>query len=191
MADGFTISAEGLAEAEREMKERIKRLQDFTPALKVVAAEIEKRTDDAFQQSRSPLGEIWPTLAPSTQLARAAKLPGASRRSKKTGALTKGAKGKRAEGIAAYQYGGANTFKALIDTARMRNSVRVKVSKKEIEFSAVGYMGPHIVGGKGNRPPKRNPTVFERAGRGFDAIPAVMSYLLRTVGWYIATGQVR
>ena len=189
MADGFTISAQGLHEAEKRMAERAKRIANLAPALRVVAAEIEKRTDDAFHRSQSPFGEIWPTLAPSTQAARAAKLPGARKRSKKTGKLTKGARQKRVEGIAAYQFGGANTFKPLVDTGRMRNSVRVLVRGNELEFSAVGYMGPHITGGR--KLPKRNPTVFQLAGGQFKPIPDVLSYLLRTVGRYVATGQVR
>lgn len=186
MADGFTISAQGLDEAQRRMYERAQRMRDLSPALRVVAAEIETRTDDAFRDSRSPFGEIWPTLAPSTQAARAAKLPGARKRGK-SGQLTKGAKQKRAAGIAAYQFGSANTFKALVDTGRMRGSVRVRVRKNELEFASVGYMGPHITGGKNL--PKRNPTVFQRAASGqLEAIPSIMSLLLRTVSRYVRTG---
>lgn len=189
MADGFTISADGLDEAQRRMYERAQRMKDLSPALRVVAAEIEQRTDDAFRDSKSPYGETFPDLALSTQQARAAKMPGARKRGK-GGQLTKGARKKRAAAIAHYQAGMGNVFKPLIDTGRMRNSVRVRVSKNELEFGAVGYMGPHITGGR--HLPKRNPTVFQRAASGqLEAIPSVLSLLLRTVSRYVATGQVR
>lgn len=194
MADGFTIGATaiGLDEAQRRMQERAARMKDLSPALRVVAADLEERTDRAFRDLKSPAGEIWPTLAPSTQLARAAKLPGAKRRSKKTGKLTKGALHKRAAGIAGYQFGGAETFKALVDTGRMRGSVRVRVKRHSLEFAAIGYMGPHITGStkRPGRPPKRNPTVFERAASGqLEAIAPVMSLLMRSITFYVSAGE--
>lgn len=193
MADGLTISAEGLTEAQQRMQARVQRLADLSPALRVVAAEIEKQTSDAFRSSTSPFGEEWPALAPSTLKARAAKLPGANRRSKSTGKLTKGARAKREQAIAKYNAGTAGIFKPLMDTGRMRGSVHVNVTGNVLEFTAVGYMAPHITGSlsRPNRPPKRNPTVFQAAaGGGFAAIPRIMSLLLRTVGRYVATGRV-
>ncbi len=193
MADGLTISAEGLAEADKRMQERVRRLADLSPALKVVAAEIEKQTDDAFRKSTSPFGEQWPRLAPSTIAARAAKVPGANRRSKATGKLTRGAYAKRQAAAEKYKAGASNVFKPLVDTGRMRNSVHVAVRGNELVFTAVGYMGPHITGSQNveGRPPKRNPTVFQLAGGVFKPIPSILSLLLRTVGRYVATGRVR
>lgn len=192
MADGFTISAEGLTESQRGMELRARRMRDLSPPLRVVAAEIEERTDRAFRDSTSPYGEPWPALAPSTLLARAAKLPGARRRGK-GGKLTRGARGKRSSAIAAYNAGAGGIFKPLVDTGRMRGSVRVRVTGNELEFAAVGYMAPHITGGIKNpaRPPKRNPTVFQRAASGeLQAIPSILSMLLRAVSRYVATGSV-
>jgi hypothetical protein len=192
MADGLTISAEGLTEADKRMQERVARLADLSPALRVVAAEIETQTSNAFQRSQSPFGEQWPALAPSTQAARAAKLPGANRRSKSTGKLTRAAYLKREKAVADYQAGKSGIFKPLIDTGRMRNSVHVNVRGNELEFTAVGYMAPHITGSltKPGRPPKRNPTVFQMVGGAFQPIPNVLSLLLKTVGRYVATGRV-
>lgn len=208
MADGFTISAEGLDDAAKRMAERAERMKDLSIPLKVVAAEIEKRTDDAFRGQMSPAGERWTELAESTRLARkgARKLERRLNRRTERGGLTKGAEKARAKygasrGVAITSGGEALVFaRALVDTGRMRNSVRVRVRKHEIEFSAVGYMGPHITGGqrggKPNRPPKRNPTVFQQSGfsranaRGWESIPEVQSYLLRVIGKFISTGQV-
>ena len=192
MADGFTISAQGLTEAQQHMAQRAARMRNLAPALRVVAAEIEQRTDDAFRDSKSPYGELWPKLAPSTLLSRAAKLPGA-KRTGKAGGLTKGAQRKREKAISAYNAGTGGIFKPLVDTGRMRGSVRVRVRGNELEFAAVGYMAPHITGSlsRPGRPPKRNPTVFQRAASGeLMAIPSILALLLRTVSRYVQTGQV-
>lgn len=197
--DGFIITADGLEQAEQRNVERTKRLRDLSPAFKFVAAEIEKETDDAFAQSKSPAGEGWPTLAESTRLARkgAKKLEARLNRRTTSGKLTKAAfKGREkfaSRGVAITSIGEAKVFgKPLVDTGRMRNSVRVRVHKKYLVFSAVGYMAPHITGSlnQPGRPPKRNPTVFEIAGGNIRPIPRIHDLIVRTLGTYVRTGKV-
>ena len=191
MADGFSISARGLDTATKLADAMAARALNLRPALTVFGAELTKRVDDAFQNSKSPAGEIWPTLAPSTVAKRAAKLPGAKRRGK-DGKLTKGAKQKRVQGAAAYQHAGAGNIKALVDTARMRNSQNVRVDATSLLWSAVGYMAPHITGSqkRPGRPPKRNPAPFELNGGKWELTPALQALLARYVSGYITTGKV-
>jgi hypothetical protein len=197
MADGFTIEAKGIAEARRALRTRAMRVADMRPALRVVAQEIEKRTSDSFQNSRSQFGEPFAPLAPSTIAGRIRKQGSANRRTK-AGKLTKGAVAMRGKLTAP---GG---IKPLIDTGRMKNSAHAVVEDgTKIRFSAVGYLGPHITGGqrggKANRPPMRNPTVFVRSGGGgFDFLggsswkldASMQLYLTKAVSSYIATGKV-
>lgn len=184
---GFEISAKGLDEAVKHMRERAQRFSDLRPALKAVGREIELRTDTAFRDSKSPFGEAFPPLAPSTLASRARKLPGAKKRGK-GGKLTGGALKKRSEAIAAYQGGATNIFKPLVDTARARNSQHVDIDVQSLKWSAVGYLGPHMTGT--GRVPKRNVAVFEKRGEQWVLHPDVARYLAAKVAAYVQTGKV-
>lgn len=163
--NGIAVTGNGLEAAMARAAEMGKRFANMSPALKVIGAEMVKRTDDAFEQSRSPAGEAFPPLAQSTLLARARKLKSARKRNKR-GELTKGALKTRAKIMAP---GGA---KPMIDTARARGSQHTEVSPHLLKWSAVGYLAPHITGGqrrgKTGMPPKRNVTVFEHGGGGLN-----------------------
>ena len=152
-----------------------KRMQRLAPALKVIAEEIDERTDAAFAKSTSPAGQAFAPLATSTLIDRARRRSPAARTKQKKAPrlLTKGAKEKRVGFVLAYhnalQNGGTTTATPLIDTARLRKSARTLVKSNALEWSAVGYMAPHMTGGKTGgkrgrkRPPK--PRVSAKTGK--------------------------
>jgi phage gpG-like protein len=145
--------------------ERAARMRDLGPVMRVQAASMETRISDAFRGERSPAGEEWPALAESTLEQRAAKLPGARRRSKRTGKLTKGAQAARSR---ATQPG---AIKKLIDTGRLRGSIRVRANRDSIEITGAAYLAVHVDGSE--NVPKRNPLPVERGSDGaFRLVPA-------------------
>lgn len=154
------VTVHGLTAADRALRDRARRIRDLTPAMKEGARLIEKETDDSFRKQRSPLGEPWATLKPSTIAGRAARIKSKKIRS-------------------AILAGGVTP---LVDTGRMRNSVHVKATKRQMRFSAVGYMGPHMTGG--GPLPKRNPTVFEFATR-WQLVPHVRERLTQIIRRHI------
>jgi hypothetical protein len=68
----MTVSVEmqGLEQTIAMLKKRSRALTNLTPAYKTFAAEIVKKTDDAFQNERGYDGEAWDKLAESTILSR-------------------------------------------------------------------------------------------------------------------------
>lgn len=182
MAGAIEVRVTGLNEALARMRLRSSAVRDLTPALKVMAAQIEKTTDDAFMSGRSPAGEKWPPLAPSTLAARARALAGARRRTK-SGKLTGGAQKLRAKII--------GNSKPLINTGRLRNSQHARVTNgTTIEWSEVWYGGPHVTGGRGDRPPKRNMSVFELSpGKAFALVPAIEALYREAIRAHVAGGK--
>ncbi len=191
------------------------RMRDQTPAMKVIGEEVVLRTVNAFRAQQSPAGDDWADLADSTIQARAAKLPGASRRSKgvtthqkgklrglgvsddiigRTGRLTAGARKKRATAILGHALG-AGGITPLIDTGRLRASAgRYKAGPKSVTWSVVGYGGYHMTGSlkRPGRPPKRNFAVFERtAGGKWTAIPAMDRFARETISRFVLTGALK
>lgn len=170
------------------------RLRDLSPVFRQLSVEFAQQTDAAFRNSRSPFGEDFPRLAPSTVARRAAKLRGAKARSKKTGKLTKGARAKRSDARARYAAGGPGIFTPLIDSGRMRQSVRYVPRRDGIDLSGVGYLRFHVSGSLKvkNRPPKRNPLVvqFTSSGSGLALIPSANSRMLRAITAFVETGSV-
>lgn len=179
----------GMDKAISHMQARAARMRDLSPVMRVVGEEIVKRTTQAFRAQQSPAGEAWPALAPSTLAQRAAKLPGAKRRSKKTGRLTPAARTRRAQAAST----GAG-ITPLVDTGRLRNSAQ-QISQPYgpganfIEWSVVGYGGPHMGGSASRRPPKRNFSVFEPGAGGWTLIPAVNDYLKAAFTNWVDTGK--
>jgi hypothetical protein len=179
-----------------------RRMADLSPVYRVLSVEFAQATDAAFRGERSPAGEGWPALAGSTVERRIAKLAGANRRTKKTiaeksglvrGKLTKTALAKRDHARLQYAHGGGN-IKMLIDSGRMRQSVRYVPRGTGIELSAVAYIVHHMGGSLKvkNRPPKRNPLVvqFTADGNSIALIPSAHERFLRAAAAYVATGTV-
>lgn len=169
----------GAAEAAKAMRERAERMLNQTPVLKVFAAWATKQMDDSFQSSKTFEGEPFQPLAESTieQRMRDAGA-GASKRGKKSQA-------KRA----AMQAPGG--IKPLVKTARARNSQRMQArGKNGLEWSAIGYLQPHMEGAKNGRPPQRNPTVFNVKDGELTLKPRAMEKLQKMVAEYIDTGKV-
>lgn len=208
MASGLSVTATGLTEAQRLMADMAARARDLTVPMKVFGAELEKRTDDAFAQSRSQLGVPFAPLAESTRLGRkgARKLEAQANRRSKSGALTKGAQAKRtkysARGLVVDNEGRARVHgKPLVDTGRARASQRARADASGMSWSAVGYLGPHMTGalirrhgkkrgGYTIRLPKRNVAGFELEGGGWRLMPHLQQLLAQYVASYVRTGQV-
>ena len=178
----------------QHMAERAARLRDISPAMRVVGEEMVLEVSNAFRARRSPVGEDWADLAESTLRARAAKLPGASRRGK-SGALTKGSKKKRATALLAQGMGETSGIAPLIDTGRLRASAgRYKADAKGLSWSVVGYGGYHMSGSikRPGRPPQRNFSVFEPDGAGgWRMIPRFRDYAMRVVTGYVMRGELK
>jgi len=134
MADGTSPR-----DAADRMLLRAKHMQDLTPLMRSQATKWQRATERAFQQQRSPAGEKWPTLAPSTIAQR-------------IGSQDKRHRGRR------------SGFKALIKTGRLNTTLKYIPESATIKVSAVDYLGPHVTGSKKKigRPPKRNPLVYDR-----------------------------
>ena len=177
----------GSAAAQNEL--RAQRCLNPTPFFRVQAEEWQTATADAFRDETSPAGEPWPPLAASTIEHRAAKLPGANRRTK-SGALTKGARAKREHGRT-----GIGAIKMLVDTGHLKNATRYRADRDGIVVNTISYGPPHIDGDQHSiiapRPPKRNFLVIERGDDG--RMRLVEPYLTRFLTGYTAfieTGKV-
>ena len=197
---GYGGAATGLQEAIASCEERARRFLDLSPALRVVGEEIIKRTADAFGDGRSPFGETFPPLAPSTLQARSRALKSANTRTK-SGGLTARAQRTRQSIV--------SSAKPLVDTGRARGSQHVDVQANTLTWSAVGYLLPHITGGaRGGRegmPPKRNVSVFRPASgsgasgistapattAGWELEPTMAKFMGETIATFIQRGKVR
>jgi hypothetical protein len=178
----MVITATGLAEQIAKCEAMGRRCADLSPVLRVIGAEIVRRTDDAFEQSRSPAGEAFPQLAESTRLARrgARELEGKLNDYDHRGELTPEAKRARARYLKRKSSGVAITTadvavvyaKPMINSGRARASQRTYVAPLLLRWSAVKYLAPHFTGGQRDgttgRPPKRNVSVFEHGGAGLN-----------------------
>ena len=153
----ITIQTTGLDETIARLKAKSSALRNLEPAYKRFAAEIVKKTDDSFQNSKGYDGEAWEPLAQSTIDGRVGSLKAANRKTK-AGKLTKGAA--KLQGALRAPGG----IKPLIDTARARNSNHATTSRDGVEWNAVGYLGYHIGGSADGKLPKRNPSPFEWDG---------------------------
>jgi hypothetical protein len=192
------LEATGIEGVRARLAELEARLSDLSPVLKVVAQEVELRTDNAFATQTSPSGEVWDALSDATLVSRMRRQKGLSRKDSR-GRLTQGAKKKRATAFLStkgFAVGKAPFAVALTDTARARRSVRARVVGDHIEFSAVGYLGPHITGASGAGRsktvsiPKRNPTVFELRSGAWFLNASMAEYLHNAVRRYVTTGAV-
>lgn len=172
--------------------QRAARMADPSPVLNALAVSWAQQTAAAFRNERSPAGEDWPRLAPSTIARRAAKLSGARGRSKKTGRITKGAQAKRADARARYAAGAPGVFKPLVDSGRLRQSIRYVARRDGIEISAVAYIAHHVTGTLTVRrgPPKRNPLVIEIEGGKARLIASAHAQLVRALPAFFETGNV-
>lgn len=169
-----------LGEASRRMFERAERLRNLEPAFRVFGAWLEKRVDDGFQSSREFDGTAFPPLAESTIDSRIRRV-GGFKTQKRSGLLTAGAARKQSKMRAP---GG---IKILVDTARARNSQHTATWSNGMRWSAVGYLGPHMTGGKDL--PRRNPTPFEKVGGKWRLASSAAQRLMQTLTAYVAIGK--
>lgn len=133
--------------AAKQMELRAKHMQNLQPLMDVQADLWQAATDRAFREQRSPAGEQWPPLAPSTIASR--------------GGVQSWRKGHRGGGLLRGKAPGGVVL-ALLKTRRMQRETRYVARPATIEVETVGYMGPHQSGTPDGRPPKRNPLVFDR-----------------------------
>lgn len=176
------VTATGLAEAQRRLADRAARIRDMSAVMKVIGQDLVTETDNSFARQQSPAGEAWPGLAQSTKMGRVGRLKAANKRTK-AGALTAGASRLRASLL------GVGGMTPLVDTGRMRNSVRVRPARRAVQWSAVGYMAPHMTGGKEGRPPKRNPSPFEFVGGRWRLVPRLSKKYAEMIVRWIERGQ--
>ena len=175
------VTVVGLGEALRATEARARAARDLKPALQQFATEAEEATQRAFSRSVSPDGEAFKPLAPSTVEARARASKGAKKRDE-FGDLTPKAEATRAKIRAA---GGTTP---LIDSGRLRNSIHFAVKADSIEFSMLGYGMPHVTGS--SRLPKRNPTVFRKAGESWELLPQYAERFREIILAYVAGKKV-
>lgn len=147
----ISIQTTGLDETIAKLKAKSVKLHNLEPAYKRFAAEMVKRTDDSFQNSKGYDGEAWDALSDVTIEKRVGSLKAANKRTK-SGKLTKGA----AKLQTALRAPGG--IKPLIDTARGRNSQHATTSRDGIDWTIVGYLGYSMSGTV--KMPMRNPSPF-------------------------------
>lgn len=165
------------------MRERAERMRDIEPACRVFGAWLQKQVDDGFAMSREFSGELFPVLATSTIDARIRR-HGGFKLQKRSGLLTARAARTQAK------FRAPGGIRALIDTGRARNSQHTVAHSSGLRWSAVGYLGPHMTGGANGRPPRRNPTPFERHGRAWALAPSAHDRFRRAVAAYVIRGTV-
>lgn len=181
-------------------------LLDLRPALKNVAAEIDRRTALSLETSRRQDGVPFPDLAESTKLARLRQRKGAYAKATRGPKATKKqlrmeARAARSRSIYVRMGGrlvrkerlsgaraqvsaqlkaalaGAN-FKPLVNTGRGRNSANARVTGRDtVRWSVVQYMVPHIGGAANGRPPMRNFSVFRQVGSGYELRPEMSEFM--------------
>jgi phage gpG-like protein len=61
-----SASVRGLTESEQADEAIADRMRNLTPVLQVLAQDLRTLIDDAFDQSRSPMGQPWAPLKPAT-----------------------------------------------------------------------------------------------------------------------------
>lgn len=179
MADSADGTLDGAA---ARMAARAERLRDLTPAMKAYGAWLEKQVDDGFDQSREFGGAPFPELKQSTIDSRIRRA-GGFKTNKRSGLLTAGAAKKQAKLIAP---GG---IKPLVDTARARNSQHFDARADGGTWSAVGYLGPHMTGGKAGLQ-RRNPTPFEYVAGKWSLKPEARRRFTETVTAYVLDAKV-
>lgn len=172
----ITIEQSGLTETIAKLQKQSKALRNLEPPYKRFAAEIVKKTDDGFQNSKGYDGEAWDPLSDVTIEKRAGSLKAANKKTK-SGKLTKGAKTFRAKLTAP---GG---IKPLIDTARARNSQHATASKDGVDWSIVGYLG-YSMGGT-DKIPVRNPSPFYWDGSNWQLRESAMKSLGKHISAYV------
>lgn len=136
------MADDSLRRATENAKLRAQHMRDLTPLMRSQALKWQRATERAFQQSRSPAGDQWPPLAPST-IASRIKTQDKRERGRRTG------------------------YKPLIKGGTLNITLRYIPESATIKVSAVPYLAPHVTGSYKRvigRPPKRNPLVYERVG---------------------------
>jgi hypothetical protein len=181
-------------------------LRNLRPALQDIAAEIDRQTAQNLQDSRRSDGVPFADLADSTMVGRLRQRKSTWRK------ITKGAKPRQRKQREALRAGNftqwtqirselrgrvdaaldAANFKPLINTGRGRNSARAKVVGQDtIKWSVVSYMVPHIGGGKNNRPPMRNFSVFQKpiGSADYELQPQISGYIRTRLIRHIAEAK--
>lgn len=185
------------------MRDRAQRMGNLREAFSPLAISWQQQTDKAFSTGISPKGESFPDLALSTLHKRAAKLPGARRRSKKTGQLTRSAARRRADAVQrallgavpGSSYFSINTrvFRPLVDNGRARQATHYEPTNTGITLVTVKYLLYHVGGfRKGNRYlPKRNPLVVEYGAASGELvlIPSAAEAFGKAVTAFVETGR--
>ena len=162
-ADGNTPGA-----AAARMDLRAKHMQDLTPLMRAQAVKFQRATELAFRQQRSPAGEQWPPLAPSTIKQR---ISGQDKRHR----------------------GRTTGFKALIKTGKLNSELIYRPDAATIKLEAVRYLDPHVTGSKSipNRPPKRNPLVYDRVNGKLVLVQPYGQQFREAFIRYVETGRAR
>ena len=181
-------------------------LRNLRPALQDIAAEIDRQTAQNLTDGRSSDGLQFSELADSTKIGRLRQRKSTWRK------ITKGQKARERKQRKALKAGDFNqwsqirqelrgrvdealdaaNFKPLINTGRGRNSARAKVvGSDSIKWSVAQYMVPHISGGKNNRPPMRNFSVFQKqqGSADFELQPKITSYIRARLIRHIAEAK--
>jgi phage gpG-like protein len=172
-----------VADVATRLDARAAAMRDLTPALNNVAAEIDRMTAQAFTDQESPAGAEWPGLADATLIARLRQRKSAYRKAV-GGKKSKRTPAQRRQAV--LDSARSADFKPLVNTGRLRASARAKVAGGAIIWSIAAYGPPHMAGGKGGRPPLRNPSVFERSGGSWRVHRRIVALLERQIAAHVA-----
>ena len=190
----LNVGTQPIDRAKSRIDDIIQRAKNPQPVLEVLAVDLETMIADGFDNGSAPSGEPWLPLKPSTLLKRALSRGGKRARVKK--GSRRGYNVGVSLGLSSKALKNISNVKTLVDTARGRNSIKVRVVGRSIVITSnVEYMRAHL-GGDTKRTPPRPPRrqwapvlwdgsrwVYDARGRGkiwaLDANVRVRRYVLR------------
>lgn len=179
----LVVTTTGLDQALRNTREREQRMLNLQPVNQRFAAVLRKEIRAAFNQSRSPKGERFPPLKPSTIAGRKKSRGSAQAAGPLTDLMAQ-----LSASVARAQSG----IKPLVDTGRLRRSIGVIAGPRGIRLFFIGYLRPHIGGGGADKrhPPKRNPLPYEKQGGQLRLIARLAQEYDRRVRAWVMTGTL-
>lgn len=173
-------------------------LRDLRPVLTDVAAEIDRLTAEGFEKSRRVDGLPFADLKDSTLIGRMRRRKGLYKKAAAGTKPRKDATAAERKQLAAQRRSQvldaakAMRFKPLIDTGRMRNSARARVSgNNTVRWAIVDYGVAHMTGTKNARPPQRNPSVFRLIYGKWVIDPKAAAFVIGRLSAHISSGGKR
>lgn len=150
---GLSLDMHGAGDVAARLRDQAKRAKDVSPATRPAAVDLETVIADAFQGERSPGGDPWPELKPSTLIKRALSRGG--RRAKVRRGSRRGYNVGVSLGLNKKAMRNISNVRMLRDSGRGFTSINVRAEGGRIITRVDnGYMVAHLGGDTKRNPPK-------------------------------------